>query len=89
MEQITQAGYKIKIKWECDFDREGIVDEKPELLTHPIVQYTALNSGDALYGGRTEAVCLYRKTEEDTETMQYCDIMSLYPYVCKYGKYPV
>jgi len=26
------------------------VDEKPELLTHPIVQQTSLNTRDALYG---------------------------------------
>ena len=88
LEQITQAGYEVKIVWECDFDREGIVDEKPELLTHPIVQQTALNTRDALYGGRTEAICLYRNTSEQ-ETVQYCYIMSLYPYVCKYGKYPI
>ena len=24
-----------------------------------------------------------------SKRLQYCDIMSLYPYVCKYGKYPV
>jgi G:T-mismatch repair DNA endonuclease (very short patch repair protein) len=88
IEQITQAGYEVKIVWECDFDRDGIVEEKPELLTHPIVQHTALNTRDALYGGRTEAICPYH-TREGNETVQYCDIMSLYPYVCKYGKFPV
>jgi hypothetical protein len=29
IEQITQAGYEVKFFWECD--REGIVEEKPEL----------------------------------------------------------
>jgi G:T-mismatch repair DNA endonuclease (very short patch repair protein) len=56
IEQITQAGYEVKIMWECDFDREGILDEKSELLTHPIVQHAALNTRHALYGGRTEAI---------------------------------
>jgi hypothetical protein len=23
------------------------------------------------------------------ETIQYCDVMSLYPYICKYFKFPV
>jgi G:T-mismatch repair DNA endonuclease (very short patch repair protein) len=50
IEQITQAGYEVKIACECDFHREGIVEEKPELSTHPIVQQTALNTRDALYG---------------------------------------
>jgi G:T-mismatch repair DNA endonuclease (very short patch repair protein) len=69
IEQITQAGYEVKIMLECEFDREGIVDEKPELLTHPIVQHTGLNTRNALYGGRTEAICLYHKTWEDNETV--------------------
>ena len=88
IEQITQAGYEVKIAWECDFDREGIVEEKPELLTHPIVQQAALTTRDALYGGRREAICLYHKTRED-ETVQYCEIMTLYPYVCKNQKLPI
>ena len=87
IEQITKAGYEVKIAWECDFDREAIVEEKPESLTHPIVQQAALNTRDVLYGGRTEAICLYHNASED-DTVQYCDIISLYPYVCKYGKFP-
>jgi hypothetical protein len=73
--------------WECEFDEEGIVQQKPELLTHPVVHNTPLTTRDALYGGRTEAMCLHYKARDD-ETIEYCDIMSLYPYVCKYGKFP-
>ena len=51
IEQIPRAGYEIKIAWEFDFDREGKVEQKPELLTHPIVQQTPLYARDALYGG--------------------------------------
>jgi len=28
----------------------------------------------------------YKATEG--ETIQYVDVMSLYPYICKYGKFP-
>ena len=38
LERITQAGYQVKIQWECKFDETGIVNQKPELLTHPIVE---------------------------------------------------
>jgi G:T-mismatch repair DNA endonuclease (very short patch repair protein) len=38
IEQITQAGYQVKIQWECEFDEAGIVNQKPELLTHHIVE---------------------------------------------------
>ena len=31
LEQITQAGYQVKLQWECEFEN------KPELLTHPLV----------------------------------------------------
>ena len=42
LEQITQAGYQVKIQWECELDEVGIVNQKPELLTHPIVEQSPL-----------------------------------------------
>ena len=39
IEQITAAGYTVKVKWECEKDAGKIVDTKPELLTHPIVRH--------------------------------------------------
>ena len=47
-----------------------------------------MNTPDALYGGRTEAMRLYYKIKEGEESVQYCDI-SLYPYICKYFKFPI
>jgi len=35
IEQIVKAGYKVKIKWECEFHEAKIEENKPELLTHP------------------------------------------------------
>jgi hypothetical protein len=43
----------------------------------------------ALYGGRTGAMHLHYKVKRGEETMQYLDVMSLYPWVCKYFKFPV
>jgi hypothetical protein len=83
--QITQAGYQVVFQWECDFD-EGILTAHPELKTHPIIQHEPLNTMDALYGGRTEALRLQYKIAEG-ETIQ--DMMSLYPYICKYFKFPI
>ena len=76
------------VQWECEFDASKIIEQKPELLTHPIVMHSPLNTRDALYGGRTEALCLYHKIDEN-EMIQYCDVMSLYPYICKYYKFPI
>jgi len=39
-------------------------------------------------GGRTEAMVHHYAIREG-ETIQYYDVMSLYPYVCKYFKFPV
>jgi hypothetical protein len=59
-----------------------VTEGKPELLTHTIVSLTSLRARDVLYGGRTEAMCLHHKVRND-ETIQYVDVVSLYPYNCK------
>ena len=41
IEQITRAGYQVKVQWECEFDASKIIEEKPELLTHPIVMQSS------------------------------------------------
>ena len=89
IEQIAAAGYTVKVMWECKFDAEKIVERKLELLTHPIVRHSPLYIRDSLYGGRTEALRLHHKIAENEETIQYCDVMSLYPYICKYFKFPI
>jgi hypothetical protein len=83
IEQIKQAGYRVITQWECEFD------EKPEMLVHPIIKDVPLITRDALYGGRTEAMRLHYKIREGKESVQYCDVMSLYPYICKYFKFPI
>ena len=88
IEQITRADYNVKIQWECEFDESKVVEEKPELLTHSIVQHSPLRTRDALYGGRTEAMRLHYKICEH-ETVQYCDVISVYPFICKYFKFPI
>jgi len=58
--QITRLGYLVKVQWECEFDESGIVKQKPEMLSHPILQQIPQRTRDALYGDRTDAMCLYR-----------------------------
>ena len=48
----------MQVQWKCEVD-EGFVSLQPELKTHPLVQYSPLNTRDALYGGRTEAMKLH------------------------------
>ena len=86
LEQIIRAGYQFKVQWECLFDDAGIAT--PEMLAYPTVCKSLLCTLDALYGGRTEAMRLHYNAREG-ETIQYVDVMSLYPFVCKNGKFPV
>ena len=71
--QITQARYQVKMQSECEFDDAGIVNQKPELPTHPVVEQSPLHTSHALYGVRTEAMRLYYKLR-DNETIQYVDV---------------
>jgi hypothetical protein len=82
IEQLKIAGYTVKVQWECEF--EGADD----LRTHPIVRHVPLNTRDALYGGRTDAMRVHYKIREGEGSVQYCDIISLYPYIRKYFKFP-
>jgi hypothetical protein len=83
IELLKRAGYNVKVQWECEFE------EVDDLKTHPIVRHAPINTREALYVGRTEAMRLHYKIKEDVESVQYCDIVSLYPYICKYFKFPI
>jgi hypothetical protein len=41
-----------------------------------------------LYGGRTESMKIYYRVKQ-WEEIRYLDVISLYPYICKYGNFPV
>jgi G:T-mismatch repair DNA endonuclease (very short patch repair protein) len=64
-EQITRAGYLVKIQWECEFVDAG----RPKLLVHPIVKQSPLCTRDVLYVGRIEAMSLHYKARHN-ETIQ-------------------
>ena len=51
----------------------------------PIVN---LDPREAFYGGRTNATCLFYECGEG-ERIKYVDFTSLYPFVNKYGSYPI
>jgi hypothetical protein len=57
-----------------------------ELCSHPYVKNAPINIFDALYGGRTEASKTHYRVKEGEE-IEYVDVISLYPYICKYGKF--
>jgi len=88
IEKMARVVYKVEVQWECEFYEE-ILSRHPELKTQPVVRHSPLNTWDHMYGGRTEAIRLHYKISEWEETLQYVGVNSLYPYVCKYYKFPV
>jgi hypothetical protein len=54
----------------------------------PIVEQSPVSTRYALYGCRTEALRLHYKIKNG-ETIQYVKVMSLYPWVFKYFKFPI
>ncbi|XP_018568461.1 uncharacterized protein LOC108908806 [Anoplophora glabripennis] len=89
-ERLKNLGYDIIEMWECNF-RTLMKDNKDiDLYTekHPLLVNAPLNPRDAFYGGRTGNTFEYYKVNQG-EKIKYLDVCSLYPWVCKYGKFPV
>ena len=89
LNKIENDGYKVVSIWECVFKK--LISQNPclekELSSHPRLKNSPLNIRHVLYGGRTEATKTYYKIRPE-EKINYVDVFSLYPYVCKYGKFP-
>jgi hypothetical protein len=90
LRKIKDAGYTVVSIWGCEFRKllRNTPGLENELCSHPYVKNAPINIRDALYGGRTEASKTHYRVE-DGEEIRYVDVISLYPYICKYGKFPV
>ncbi|XP_018570577.2 uncharacterized protein LOC108910461 [Anoplophora glabripennis] len=89
-DRLKNLGYEVIEMWECQFRK--MLQDNDELRVysggHPLVTLTPLNPREAFYGGRTGNTRTYYKCQQG-EKIKYVDVCSLYPYVCKYGKFPV
>ena len=85
---LKNAGYRVVSMWGCDFAKKKKTE--PELMEflETFMFVAPLEPRDAFFGGRTGAATLYVKAEENEE-ISYIDYTSLYPWVNKYGTYPV
>ncbi|VEN56957.1 unnamed protein product [Callosobruchus maculatus] len=88
--RLKSLGFEVIVMWECEFKRQ--LAENAELRdyaeNHPFVLHEPLDPRDSFYGGRTGNCCEYYKIKGN-EKIKYVDVCSLYPWVCKYGKFPV
>lgn len=88
MEKLAQTPYEIVEIWECEFYKLKKRENLTHLETHPVLNNLPLLPRDAFFGGRTGNTKTFHECESGEE-IHYVDVCSLYPYVCKYGKYPV
>ena len=83
-------GHTVVEMWECDWDRKVRDDAVLEEFVSQLEIVEPLNPRDAFFGGRTNTATLYHKADESIgEQIKYVDVTSLYPWVNKYGEYPV
>ena len=87
---ILTFGYKLIEIWACDFKLlfKQNNDINIYLKNHPLLRGIKINPREVFYGGRTDNIITYYSVEEG-EKIKYLDACSLYPYICKRGKFPV
>ncbi|CAH3133067.1 unnamed protein product [Pocillopora meandrina] len=88
--KLRGKGYRVVEIWGCEWEKEK--KETPVIteFLKDLDIVPPLNPREGFYGGRTGAACLYHKVnEEEREEIRYIDVTSEYPYVNKYGTYPV
>ncbi|XP_063965780.1 uncharacterized protein LOC129254369 [Lytechinus pictus] len=85
---LKKQGYRVITMWECDFAKLRRENKTLQTFLEKLQFRDPLNPRHAFYGGRTNAVKLSHRIQGN-ERIKYVDVCSLYPWVCKYGKYPL
>ncbi|XP_043285730.1 uncharacterized protein [Venturia canescens] len=88
--RIKEQGFLLTEIWECEYDAMlKNNDEMAEFVkNHPMVISEPLEPREAFFGGRTENFVNMYEVKE-SEKIKYVDVCSLYPWVCKTGKFPI
>ena len=86
--RMKALGYTVKEMWECEWNKRKENDPTIAEFVKSLDIVPPLNPRDAFFGGRTNAVQLYKKVDQEQQ-IQYMDITSLYPFINKTGCYPV
>ena len=86
---IESKGFLVHTIWECAFNRQMKEDPELKILMDSLCVTSPLCPGDALYGGRVNAVSLHKSVSGLVEKIRFFYICSLYPYVCSRRPYPI
>ncbi|XP_071503405.1 uncharacterized protein [Diadema antillarum] len=85
---IRKQGYTVVTMWECQFRKMMKEDLAVANFVDALQFQEPLQPREAFYGGRTNALKLYHRVQND-ERIKYVDVCSLYPWVCKYTEFPL
>ena len=85
---LENAGYTVVQMWGCELNRELARNPQMTQYFRDLDLPDHLVPKDALRGGRTNAIQLYRKCKEG-EKISYLDVCSLYPWGVKWTEFPV
>ena len=86
---LRALGHTVLEMWECHFKTIIKRNAYAKTLQQGFAAQDRLEPRDAFFGGRTNAIKLFHQCTDPGETIRYVDFTSLYPWVCKYGKYPL
>lgn len=86
--RLREMGYIVKCIWKCEFDAIRKEEAAVREFITSLNICEPINIRDCYFGGRTNALTLYKRMEKD-EKGYYVDFCSLYPSVLKYNKFPV
>ena len=89
LQKLENLDRNIVYIWEHDWKKIVKEDKEARDIIREIEIDQPLLPGDAFYGSRTEAVRPQYLDEVDGGKARYLDYMSLYPWVNKYGTYPI
>ena len=88
--KIRSCNYYLIEKWECEYEKECLENESVRQFVQDakLKMQEPLNPRNAFFGGRTGNTAKVYDVQ-DNQKIKYIDVCSLYPYICKRGKYPV
>ena len=83
IERFRKLGYTVQVLWECEFHQQLATNPEMKDFVRNLNLDTPLEPRHGFFGGRTNAVSLYREVA-DEEKIHYVDFTSLYPWTNKY-----
>lgn len=87
-EYLRRKGHTVIEKWECQFRAEIKQNDELKSFHQHYLPYEPIEPRQAFTGGRVNAITLFYEPRPG-EQIRYVDFTSLYPYVCKYAKFPI